>query len=164
MSNEQWLDGKELEAWQLLTAMLFRLPPVLDGQLQRDEDLAFADYMVLALLSDLPNNAARMTFIADGLKLSQPRLTRVVTKLEKSGYVRRENSAEDRRVVNAVLTPQGQAKIEQAAPKHVAHVRENVIDRLTPTQIENLLDIVSTLMASEGTELSLGTACEGSLS
>lgn len=163
MNNTKWLSESELAAWQCLAALIFRLPPVLDAQLQQDQDLNFADYMVMAVLSEEPKVGVRMSDLAQGLKLSQPRLTRIVTKLEKGGFVERENSVDDRRVVNAYLTDAGLEKITNAAPGHVMHVREAVIDRLTAQQIENLIDIGEALFSAnpEGDEtgLAFGKGC-----
>ncbi len=162
MTNGTWLNDQESQAWKYLVGLLFRLPPVLEGQLQREEDLSFADYMVMAMLSENTNEGVRMTDIGGLVKMAQPRLTRIVTKLEKLGFVTRTNSPEDRRVVIAQITPQGLSKLEQAAPGHVDHVRRTVFDHLTPQQVENLLEIGQALLDSGDPELSMQSHCANS--
>lgn len=84
-----WLDSEERDAWLALAALLFTLPPALDSQLQRDEDLTMADYMVLNALSEHRDHRLRMSDLAATAQTSQSRLSRIVARLEHDGYVRR---------------------------------------------------------------------------
>lgn len=52
--------------------------------------------------------------------------TTVVDNLEKQGFVRRERSQEDRRVVMVYLTEAGQSLIERVIPQHVRVVFEDM--------------------------------------
>jgi DNA-binding MarR family transcriptional regulator len=56
----------------------------------------------------------------------------------REGLVVREPSADDRRVSLAVLTDNGMARLEAAAPLHVEGVRRQLLDHLTRTQIRQL--------------------------
>ena len=51
-------------------------------------------------------------------------LTYVVDQLEKKGWVRRERSATDRRVVRVRLKPAGRVRVKQVLPGHVAAIVE----------------------------------------
>ena len=62
----------------------------------------------------------------------------MISGLESAGLVERVPCPGDRRATNAVLTEAGWEKIVQAAPGHVAAVREFVIDALTPAQLAQL--------------------------
>lgn len=141
VAETQWLDTEAHDAWLALSAMLFTLPPALDSQLQRDEDLTLADYMVLAILSKRPGDRMRMSDLAAAAQTSQSRLSRIVARLEEDGYVVRSMAPGDRRVVLAHLTDAGLAKVAQAAPRHVETVRRLVFDRLNDEQICALAEI-----------------------
>jgi DNA-binding MarR family transcriptional regulator len=52
--------------------------------------------------------------------------------------VERQQCPTDRRGSNAVLTVEGFAKLETAAPTHVRGVREHFIDRLSEEQLAHL--------------------------
>ena len=65
----------------------------------------------------------------------------MVARLEKDGYVRRSLSAEDRRVSICHLLPAGQKKVQEVAPGHVAEVRHQIFDHLTPQQVKQLAEI-----------------------
>jgi DNA-binding MarR family transcriptional regulator len=71
---------------------------------------------------------------------SKSGLTYQIGQLEQAGFVRRRNCQSDVRAVYAVLTDEGMAKLEDAAPGHVARVRELLIDALTPDQLRAIAD------------------------
>lgn len=91
-------------------------------------------------LAAAPGRELRMTELANGLINSKSGLTYQVTQMEKAGLVRRRSCPSDVRGVFAVLTDAGSAKLEEAAPGHVATVREILVDVLTPGQLEALAD------------------------
>jgi DNA-binding MarR family transcriptional regulator len=111
---------------------------VLDGQLRRDAGLSNFEYFVLAMLSESPDRVLRMTELAARTNATLPRLSHVVSRLEERGLIERTPCAGDRRATNARLTEAGWAKVQETAPGHVAHVRRQVIDALTPEQVAQL--------------------------
>ncbi|WP_433710247.1 MarR family winged helix-turn-helix transcriptional regulator [Nocardia sp. CA-084685] len=60
--------------------------------------------------------------------------------MEKAGLVRRGTVPGDSRGVTATLTDKGRRTLEEAAPGHVTLVRDLLIDVLTPTQLTDLAD------------------------
>lgn len=126
--------------------MLTWLPAELEAQLQRDADLTHFGYWVLAVLSETPGRALRMSDLAAMVNSSQSRLSHVVGKLERQGWVRRERSAEDGRGNVAVLTDAGLGKLEASAPGHVEAVRSMVFDALTPEQLDQLDGICDAIL------------------
>lgn len=141
-----WLTKQELAAWVRLAAVVELLPGVLDSQLRSDADLTNFEYYVLAMLSEAPDRTLRMTALAAQTNATLPRLSHVVRRLEDRGLVERFPCAEDGRATNARLTRDGWATIKQAAPGHVATVREHVIDALTPAQIRQLTAITDAVL------------------
>jgi DNA-binding MarR family transcriptional regulator len=65
-------------------------------------------------------------------------MSQAVGRLEKRGWMSRQPDAEDSRYTVAVLTPAGLRQLQEAAPSHVAAVREFVFDRLTRAQAGQL--------------------------
>src|SRR6476659_9799287 len=127
-----WLSDDERAAWVRLAAVLELLPGVLDSQLRRDADLTHFEYFLLAMLSEAPERTLRMTALAQRTNATLPRLSHVVRRLEDRGLVRRFPCPDDGRATNARLTDEGWAAVVAAAPGHVANVRSNVIDALSP--------------------------------
>ncbi len=124
-----------------LTVMLALLPGELGEQLQRDAQLSFTEYYVLAGLSDAPERTMRMSRLALFANAELSRLSHMVSRLEKRGLVRREPDPTDGRYTNAILTDAGMAHMVEVAPGHVARVRELVFDALTPAEVAQLFAI-----------------------
>ena len=140
-SEPRWLSPVEQRAWRALAAVLLRLPPALDAQLQRDARLSHFEYLVLAGLSEAPARTLRMSDLAALCNGSLSRLSHVVKRLEKRGWVRRSPCPEDGRYINATLTEDGFAKLSASAPGHVHVVRSLVVDALSEDQVEQLIEI-----------------------
>lgn len=140
-----WLSADENETWLQFSEIMIRMPSALDAQLQRDAGLSFYEYMVLAMLSEQSDRTLGMGQLAKLTSGSLSRLSHVVKRLEKQGFVVREASPHDRRHTNAILTDAGMAKIVEAAPGHVANVRRLVFDALTPAQSVQLREASSVI-------------------
>jgi DNA-binding MarR family transcriptional regulator len=146
MSEDVWLSDEQQRAWVKFIAVVELLPGVLDSQLQRDADVTHFEYFALAMLSEAPNRTFRMTELASKTNATLPRLSHVVSRLEKRGYIERTPSPDDRRATNAQLTDAGWQKVVGTAPGHVNTVRENVIDPLDAEDIANLNRIMGKML------------------
>lgn len=142
-SGSPWLTPAEREAWLALSTIMFKLPGLLDQQLQRDSDLSFFEYMVLAVLAEQSPPRLRMSQLSALTNGSLSRLSHVAKRLESKKYIVRRTDAIDRRSTNAILTSAGLAKVRDTSPGHVAWVRHLVFDNITPAQVSQLTEIVS---------------------
>jgi DNA-binding MarR family transcriptional regulator len=133
-----WLTAEELDSWLSFVRLLTWLPWSIDQQLQRDSKLGMVEYQVLAMLSESTNRTMRMSSLAEVTNASLSRLSRVITRLENRGLVRREPDPTDGRFTYAILTEAGFQTLAEAAPGHVALVRSLVIDVLSPEQLRRL--------------------------
>ena len=137
----RWLDDEQQHTWRALAAVLARLPAALDTQLQHDAQLSHFEYQVLAGLSMAPERTVRMSVLAAFAEGSLARLSQVVARLEKHGWVRRTPDPADGRFTLAILTDTGMDKVVATAPGHVAEVQRLVFDTLTKAQQRQLRDI-----------------------
>jgi DNA-binding MarR family transcriptional regulator len=134
----RWLDEREQQIWAQLSTMILRLQPVLSAQLQREFGISQFEYLIMARLSETPGSMLRMSVLATLCGSSLPRLSQAVGRLEKRGWISRHPDAQDSRYTLAVLSPAGLRRLQEAAPSHVAAVREFVFDRLTQAQTRQL--------------------------
>jgi len=134
----RWLDEDELQAWLKLAGVMLKLAPTLDSQLQRDSDLTHFDYLCLAMLSESDERTLRMSELATRVNASLSRLSHVISKLEKRGWVARRPSPDSRRVTLVTLTDVGWEVLVAAAPGHVETVRELVFDDLSRDDVAAL--------------------------
>ncbi|MFJ2959946.1 MarR family transcriptional regulator [Streptomyces sp. NBC_00669] len=137
-SGSRWLTGDELTAWRGFVKLLQRLPAALESQLQQDSKLSFIEYHVLAHLSEQPERRTRMSELADLANTELSRLSHMVGRLEKRGFVRREPDPHNGRYTQAILTQAGYAYLAEAAPGHVARVLDLFIDVLDPDELRTL--------------------------
>ena len=131
-----------MKAWRAYIIGSRRLLEALDSDLD-GHDLTMADYEVMAQLSEAPGRRIRMSELADLAMLSKSRLSHRMKVMEKAGWVRREECAEDRRGYWAVMTDKGMKAIVAAAPSHVESVRRRFIDQLSVKEQEALSGIFS---------------------
>ena len=137
----KWLNDREMQAWVRLASLLELVPGVLETQLKRDSGLSHFEYWVLAMLSEAPERTLRMSSLANRTRGTLPRLSHVVSRLEKRGLVERFPDPSDARATNARLTDAGWDVVVDAAPGHVTTVHESIIDALTPEQLDQLTAI-----------------------
>ncbi len=142
----RWLDDDQQRAWRAWLSVSELVPRVLDAQLQRDAGLSHAAYVVLAMLSEAPGRARRMSDLARRANQTQSRLSHTVGRLEERGWVRRERASEDGRGNLAVLTDAGWEVVRQAAPGHVEAVRSALFDSMTPEQTRALGDALEQVL------------------
>jgi DNA-binding MarR family transcriptional regulator len=134
----RWLQGVERDAWLSLIGVIIRLPAAMDAQLQRDAGLSHFEYIVMVNLSNAEGRVLRMSQLAAQCHSSLSRLSHVVARLERRGWLRRDPCPDDGRATLATMTPDGFAKLAAAAPGHVEHVRNYVIDALDDEQLHQL--------------------------
>ncbi|MER6154841.1 MarR family transcriptional regulator [Streptomyces sp. NPDC001868] len=135
------LTDEEMETWHVLAGVMVRLPSALDAQLQRDSGVSHVEYLVMAMLSQTEERTLRMSDLAGYAGSSLSRLSHLVKRLEKGGWVRREPDPTDGRYTLAVLTDAGFAKVVESAPGHADAVRRYVFDALSKTQQRQLKEI-----------------------
>src|SRR5918912_2367950 len=144
----RWLDEEEMGAWLALNGVILLLPAALDSQMQRDNGITMFEYIVMAMLSEAPSRTLQLKRLATVVNGSLSRLSHVVTRLEKRGWVRRQPLAENGRVTMATLTDAGYAKVVASAPSHVETVRQLVFDGLDRDQVRQLQQISEQLLRS----------------
>jgi DNA-binding MarR family transcriptional regulator len=137
----RWLDDEERQAWLTLASLVVQLGPALDAQLRRDAGVTHFEYTVMSVLSEDADRTRRMSEIAALADGSLSRLSQVVARLEKKGWVERRPDPTDGRYTLATLTDAGWDKVVEAAPGHVNEVRRLVLDPLTKVQVQQLTTI-----------------------
>ncbi|MFE4195801.1 MarR family winged helix-turn-helix transcriptional regulator [Paenarthrobacter sp. NPDC056912] len=147
MTQTRWLNADERRAWLALLSINTLLPSALDTQLQSAGKLSLFDYNVLAMLSETEGRYLPMSELAARTSASLSRLSHVVTKLQKRGWVERQAHPGDARVTVAHLTDAGMSTIVSLAPGHVESVRALMLDSLTPDDVADLARIGEKIVA-----------------
>jgi DNA-binding MarR family transcriptional regulator len=148
MTDESpWLPAEAQQLWRRWLRLNALLPGVLHRELQADAGLSLPDFDVLVQLTDSPEGRVRVSDLARGLHWERSRVSHHITRMERRGLVRREECRDDGRGAWVMLTEQGRAVIEQAAPAHVATVRRLVFDALTPQEAQVMAEVIEKVLA-----------------
>jgi len=87
------------------------------------------------------NNGSSLTQISQGLMLENPTITGLIDRLEKSGYVKRSDHPNDRRVYLIHLTERGKKAANKALPI-VKRLNEQVKEGYSEGEIENFKKVL----------------------
>ena len=138
----RWLTDEEQRTWRTYVHAVTLLEDHLDRQLQRDAGMPHVYYGLLVGLGESTDGRLRMTELAMNAKITRSRLSHAIARLEKNGWVRREDCRSDKRGQFAVLTEQGREVLRRTAPGHVGAVRQALFDRITDEQLKTLHDVM----------------------
>lgn len=141
-TEPRWLTDEQQRVWRTYLDATTLLEDHLDRQLQRDAGMPHIYYGLLVKLAESSHRRLRMTELAMYAKITRSRLSHAIARLEKNGWVRREDCPDDKRGQFAVLTDAGLEVLRQTAPGHVEAVRQAMFDRLTPQQQKALGEIM----------------------
>jgi DNA-binding MarR family transcriptional regulator len=134
-----------MACWRAFIESSQRLITQLEEDLRATSELSLADYHVLVLLSEADRQRLRMGELASRLVFSPSRLTYQISSMERRGLVVRESCPEDRRGSQAVLTATGLLALREAAPHHLASVRDHLMDDLDDAEIACLTRVFDRL-------------------
>ena len=96
---------------------------------------------VLEVLSCCSGRRACLYALGDRLGVTRPNITKLVDGLERSGLVKRMPHPDDRRMVQAQLTPEGAALANRALPGRVVRI-ERLWEELDPDELEALVALL----------------------
>jgi DNA-binding MarR family transcriptional regulator len=150
MANTGWLTDDQQQAWRVYRRMVLLVDAEIARELTRDCGLSMPDYQVLAALSEAADHQQRLSELALNMQWSASRLSHHVSRMEQRGLVTRAGCDSDARGAYVVLSEPGFEAIKNAAPDHVASVRRNLINLLTPQQIAALTDIGESVIGHFG--------------
>lgn len=138
MSEPRWLSSADQQAWRSFLNGSQRLSAELDKEIREKHGIGLPEYEILVRLSEHENRSMRMALLAAATTMSRSRLTHSVARMEKRGLLERFAIAEDGRGVDCAMTEAGWRLLREAAPDHVAGVREHLVDLLEPEEMATL--------------------------
>ena len=144
---DQWLTADEQRAWRAYLRAGSLLTARLNWLLQADSGLSLPEYEVLVRLSEAPDGKLRPFQLSLDLDWEQSRLSHLLSRMGRRGFVIRQDCAGDRRGAEVVLTGAGRAAIESAAPGHVAAVRRLVFDQMDDEQVAVFRQVFEVILA-----------------
>ncbi len=109
---------------------------------------SLSDYSVLYSLYRSPGRRQRLSEVADAALLSRSGLTRLLDRLEKKGYLRREACPEDRRGLFAVLTDGGVEEMRRIWAVYSRGIATYFVPHASPDEIATVGAVFSRMRDS----------------
>jgi DNA-binding MarR family transcriptional regulator len=144
-------DGRE--AWLGFLVVHSKITRRLDALLVGAHGMTLNEYEVLLKL-DAAGGTLRMSELAEAALLSRSGLTRIVDDLEAQGLIARTPDPADGRVLRAILTDDGRARLRAARDTHLANIHSLFLNPLRPEQRKHMKlawqTIEEALLSAEG--------------
>lgn len=133
-------------AWLELQQATSRLRSEMSRRVAERVGVSVTEFDVLWHLANAIDRRLTMSDVAERAMITPSGATRLVARLERRGWVRREALPDNRRTVYAVLTPAGVTATRSAfKPLHAA--RQDLFDdRLTDTDVADLRRVLGKLL------------------
>jgi len=136
--------------WSALLSAHGRISDRIDRDLIDESGITLAEFEVLDHLARADDHTIRMNGLAERVRLSPSGLTRRFDTLVRRGWVARVPCDDDRRGINASLTPDGLAMHASAAGVHERGVAAYLIDNLDEHEVECLTRVLGRLAEVNG--------------
>jgi DNA-binding MarR family transcriptional regulator len=150
--------SQTVDIWRTFQAAASRLFDELDRRLQADAGISFADYGLLARLSEADEWGLRMSDLAVSAAFSRSRISHAISRLEKQGWVERRSCPTDRRGSFSVLTNKGRTKLQEAEPIQAEVIKRHLLDPLSNQDADNLELALLEVKASFGGDSTEGVS------
>ena len=128
---------ERLRAWRLFFESSLALMDVLGTELEQAVGIPMRWYDVLVHLEESPDGLP-MNLLAERILHSKSGFTRVVDRMEETGFVRRVRPEHDRRTILVMLTAGGTETMKRARRYHRDGIERHFAQHLTDPDIKCL--------------------------
>lgn len=131
------------QAWAALSAAHARIDRQLADALAHRCGLSINEFEILLRLHRAAGGRLRLGELNESVPLTQPALSRAVTRLAGRGLVTRSGAPGDGRGVLIILGAAGADALERAIPVHAQAIRAALLDRLSQAEQDMLAEVLS---------------------
>ena len=133
--------AQEWKLWTSFFPMESELWQWLSRRLRDDTDLSEADWQVLDALGNTPGHLMRAFELAERTNSSKSRLHQHAARMTKRGLLQQHPAPDDARGTVIGLTADGLARFRTAQSHRARHIREALIDALSPEEVDLLIEM-----------------------
>ncbi|MER7501209.1 MarR family winged helix-turn-helix transcriptional regulator [Nonomuraea pusilla] len=131
------------QGWRTLAALHAKIEDRLEKALQKEFELSVSEYTVLDALARQDGWHMRMQQLSRAVVLSQSATTRLVTRLENRGLLRRYLCEDDRRGIYSEVTQAGRELLDRAGPTHDAVLQEVLAEAAKQPELAPLAAVIA---------------------
>jgi DNA-binding MarR family transcriptional regulator len=129
-------------AWAALGSAHARVAGLLADALSHECGLAVTEFEILLRLDAAADRRLRLSELNPAIALTQPALSRAVSRLAARGLLGRAGAPEDGRGVLISLTAAGQVALAAAIPVHARVIGAALLDRLSAAEQATLTEML----------------------
>lgn len=126
------------------------LTKALDADLIANVGIPLSAFEVLFGIAYSDEGFLRMSDVADRAMLSPSRVSRLVTELERRGYLERRTCESDSRVVYAAITDEGRELLAKVEELHFEGIERRFFSALSTEQVAELAELWPRVLEAAG--------------
>lgn len=111
------------------------------AQVLRGHQMSEAQYNVLRILRGAGDEGLKCSEIGERMVTRDPDITRLLDRIEKQGWIERNRSTTDRRVVTTRITRTGLDKLAEL-DEPLAESLDQALGKLGQTKLQTLIDLL----------------------
>ena len=111
------------------------------SEVLKPHGISGTQYNVLRILRGAGKDGLPCGAIAERMVTRDPDITRLLDRLDKMGFIGRERSQKDRRVVTTTITEAG-LKLLKQLDKPVQELGQSLVRNLSKTQMQQLVELL----------------------
>jgi DNA-binding MarR family transcriptional regulator len=143
-----FLSEDEERAWHGLVDAQGSLTRALDARLLADHRLPLRTLEALIEITHAEDGSISVSELAERIRLSPSRTSRLAVELEHQGLVERERDSADTRSTRVAATQGGRDRLLESAPTYLGTIREHLFEGLSARDIKQLARILGRIQAS----------------
>ncbi len=136
------LSEKHLDAWRAVVTSHAAVTERVGKAFAAQDLPPLSWFELLWAIDKSPTGRPRMSDLAEYLTLSRGGITKLVDRLTDAGYIERVSCAEDRRSLQAELTPAGERMLEEMREVYTAELARH-FSNITATEAELITEALA---------------------
>ncbi len=142
-----FLSGDEEAAWRSLLETHAALVTALDARLLAEHNMPLGAVDALIQVAHAEHGSLSVSELAERIRLSPSRTSRLAMDLERKGLIERQRDAADSRSTRVTATKAGRDLLLEAAPAYFSTIRAQLFERLGARDVKQLARILGRIQA-----------------
>jgi DNA-binding MarR family transcriptional regulator len=143
-----FLSDDEERAWHGLVEAYDSLTRVLDARLVAIHRFPLTTLEALIEIAHAEDDSISVSDLAERVRLSPSRTSRLAIELERQGLVERQRDAADTRSTRVAATQAGRDRLLEAAPTYLSTIRAHLFEGLGERDVKQLARILGRIEAT----------------
>jgi DNA-binding MarR family transcriptional regulator len=143
-----FLSDDEERAWDGLVEAHDLLTRALDAHLVANHRLPLSTLQALIEIAHAEDGSISVSDLAERIRLSPSRTSRLAIELERQGLAERQRDAADTRSTRVAATQAGRDRLLEAAPTYLSTIRAHLFKGLSERDVKQLARILGRINAA----------------